>query len=68
MQILKMKKILILVQSCNDEFFDKEVNCIKETYAKNLPSNIDFLYCVGDSKKEELVGDCLKLSCGDDIH
>ena len=63
-----MKRILILVQSCNDEFFDKEVKCIKETYAKNLPINIDFLYCVGDCKKEELVGDCLKLSCGDDIH
>ena len=39
-----MNKILILVQSCNNEFFEQEIKCIKETYASNLPSNIDFKF------------------------
>lgn len=67
-----MKKILILAQSCNsslnDNFFGKEIQCIKETYVSNLPSNIDFIYYIGDSEKEELAGDCLKLTCSDDIY
>ena len=63
-----MKKILILVQSCNDDFFKKEIECIKETYASNLPSNIDFIYYIGDNEKEELIDDYLKLACSDDIY
>ena len=63
-----MKKILILVQSCNDDFFKKEIECIKETYASNLPSNIDFIYYTGDNEKEELIDDYLKLACYDDIY
>lgn len=63
-----MKKILVLVQSCNDELFEKEIECIKETYANNLPSNIDFIYYTGDNDKEELVENCLKLTCCDNIY
>lgn len=62
-----MKKILILAQSCNDNFFKREIECIKETYASNLPSNIDFIYYTGNNEKEELIDDCLKLTCSDDI-
>ena len=57
-----------IVQSCNDELFEKEIECIKETYANNLPSNIDFIYYTGDNDKEELVENCLKLTCCDDIY
>lgn len=63
-----MKKILILVQSCNDDFFQKEIECIKNTYASNLPSNIDFIYYTGNNDKEELIEDNLKLICSDDIY
>ena len=63
-----MKKILLLVQSCNNELFEKEIECIKETYANNLPSNIDFIYYTGDNDKEELVENYLKLTCSDDIY
>ena len=63
-----MKKILILVQSCNNDFFQKEIECIKKTYASNLPSNIDFIYYTGNNDKEELIDDCLKLTCSDDIY
>lgn len=62
-----MKKILILAQSCNDDFFKREIECIKETYASNLPFNIDFIYYTGNNEKEELIDDCLKLTCSDDI-
>ena len=65
---MKNKKILILAQSCCNEFFEKEVQCIKETYARNLPSNIDFIYYIGNNEKDELIGDCLKLNCSDDIY
>ena len=64
----EMKKILILVQSCNDDFFKREIECIKETYASNLPPNIDFAYYTGNNEKEELIDDCLKLTCSDDIY
>ena len=64
----EMKKILILVQSCNNDFFKREIECIKETYVSNLPSNIDFVYYTGDNEKEELIDDCLKLTCSDDIY
>lgn len=63
-----MKKILILAQSCNNDFFNREIECIKETYASNLPSNINFIYYTGNNEKEELIDNCLKLTCSDDIH
>ena len=47
----EMKKILILVQSCNDDFFKREIECIKETYVSSLPPNIDFVYYTGDHEK-----------------
>ena len=50
----EMKKILILVQSCNDDFFKREIECIKETYASNLPPNIDFVYYTGNNVEPEV--------------
>lgn len=42
-----MKKILVLVMSCNNDFFNAQVNKIKETWASNIINgkypNIDFL-------------------------
>ena len=63
-----MKKILILVQSCNNDFCQKEIECINKSYANNLLSNIDVIYYTGNNDKEELIDDCLKLTCSDDIY
>ena len=42
-----MKNILILVMSCQDEFFTKEEEILKQTWAKPIIdkeySNIDFI-------------------------
>jgi hypothetical protein len=71
-----MKKILITVMSCSDNFFEQQVNQIKETWAidviNNKYENIDFIYYRGDENinsnviynesKKELI-----LRCEDDL-
>lgn len=68
-----MKKILILVMSCNNEFFIAEEKAIKETWAKDIIDkkyeNIDFLIYRGDNEKNiyEKKENLLLLNCEDDI-
>ena len=62
-----MKRILILTMSCNDSFFENQINIIQKTWAKNLPNNIKWIYYTGDNNKIELCGNHLKLTSEDDL-
>ena len=68
-----MKKILITVMSCNDDFFIKQEQIMKETWIKQLNQfdNIDYIIYRGDPNiqkhkydKEQHV---LSLKCEDDL-
>ena len=69
-----MKKILITVMSCNDDFFIKQEQIMKETWIKQLNQfdNIDYIIYRGDPNiqkhkydKEQHV---LSLKCEDDLY
>jgi len=68
-----MKNILILVMSCQDEFFTKEEEIIKETWAKDIINkkypNIDFIIYRGgyDSNSYSNKNKLLKLHIEDDM-
>lgn len=68
-----MKKILILVMSCQDEFFRNQVNTIKEMWAKPILEgkypNIDFIAYEGGYDKHEYDKEnhILKVRCEDDL-
>lgn len=69
-----MKKILIMVMSCNDEFFVTQEQVIKETWIKKIDKfdNINYIIYRGDpniqkhkyDKQEHL----LTLKCEDDVN
>ena len=66
-----MKKILILVMSCNDEFFLEQEKYIDQTWGKDILEgkypNID-LYKYRGCSDENLIGDhMMLLNCEDDI-
>ena len=68
-----MKKILILVMSCNDEFFKQQVEKIKQTWAKPILdgkySNIDFMSYDGWDGQHYYDKDnkCIHIRCEDDL-
>lgn len=68
-----MKKILILVMSCHDEFFKNQVEKIKNTWAKpifdGVYPNIDFLSYDGVTDKHSLDKEnkVLHVRCEDDL-
>ena len=68
-----MKKILILVMSCQDEFFQNQVNTIKEMWAKPILEgkypNIDFIVYEGgyDKHSYDKENHILKVRCEDDL-
>ena len=68
-----MKKILILVMSCNDEFFKQQVEKIKQTWAKPILdgkySNIDFMSYDGWDAQHYYDKDnkCIHIRCEDDL-
>ena len=46
---MKRKKILILVMGCDNEFFNSQFdNSVMNTYASNLPANVDIIYYYGN--------------------
>ena len=69
-----MKKILILIMSCNQDFFNKQEQQIKETYLKKVEEydNIDYCVYSGDETIEEhyynKYDKHLYLRCEDGIH
>ena len=68
-----MKKILILVMSCNDEFFKQQVEKIKQTWAKPILdgkySNIDFMSYDGWDAQHYYDKDnkCIHIRCEDNL-
>ena len=68
-----MKKILILVMSCNVEFFKQQVEKIKQTWAKPILdgkySNIDFMSYDGWGAQHYYDKDnkCIHIRCEDDL-
>ena len=69
-----MKKILITVMSCNDDFFIKQEQIMKETWIKQLNQfdNIDYIIYRGDPNIEKHKYDkqnhLLSLRCEDDLN
>ena len=69
-----MKKILITVMSCNDDFFIKQEQIMKETWIKQLNQfdNIDYIIYRGDPNIQKHKYDkeqhLLSLRCEDDIN
>lgn len=53
-----------------DPFFMNEYKeCVKKTWAVNLPTNVKVIYYYGNGRKTELVNDeYLQIACEDDIH
>ena len=44
-----MKKILILVMGCDNEFFNSQFdNSVMHMYASKLPANVDIIYYYGN--------------------
>ena len=68
-----MKKILITVMSCNDDFFIKQEQIMKETWIKQLNQfdNIDYIIYRGDpdiqKHKYDKEQHVLSLKCEDDL-
>ena len=68
-----MKKILITVMSCNDDFFIKQEQIMKETWIKQLEQfdNIDYIIYRGDpdiqKHKYDKEQHVLSLKCEDDL-
>ena len=58
-----MKKILIMIMSCNQEHFITEEQICKNTYLSRLPDNIDYIIYRGDYYNNEIVGNVLQLNC-----
>ena len=48
-----MKKILIMIMSCNQEHFINQENDCKDTYLSRLPENIDYIIYRGGSDNVE---------------
>jgi len=68
-----MKRILIMVMSCNQDFFIEEEKIIKDTWAKPIIDkkydNIDFIIYRGDSQRNtyEKSNNLLLINCEDDL-
>lgn len=69
-----MKKILIVVMSCESEFFEEQVKTIKETWAKDILDkkypNIDFIYYKGTLNTHSFNKETrlLNVQCEDDLN
>lgn len=48
-------KVLILAMSCRADYFREEIDIINDTWAKDLPDNVDFAWYDGDWQKNEIV-------------
>lgn len=64
-----MKKILILIMSCNKEHFINEERVCKDTYLSILPDNIDYIIYRGGGNNTYLdkENNLLGLDCNDSI-
>ena len=60
-----MKKILIMIMSCNKKHFIEQEHICENTYLSNLPDNIDYIIYRGDYNSNEIVGNVLQLNCSD---
>jgi len=67
-----MKKILILVMSCKDEFFQEQEKFIDQTWGKDVLEgkypNIKIMKYHGGEDKNEITSTEMKLHCEDDIN
>lgn len=67
-----MKKILILAMSCRIDYFQEEINIIKQTWAAQLPKNIDFGYYDGEWDTNDIIDDNgykhIRVTTPDDIN
>lgn len=69
-----MKKILIMIMSCNDDFFVTQEQIMKETWIKQIDqfNNIDYIIYRGDPNIEKHKYDkqnhLLSLRCEDDLN
>ena len=67
-----MKKILILVMSCKDEFFQEQENYINDTWGRQILedkySNISLIKYHGNERENRLEGNNLLLHVEDDIN
>lgn len=61
------KKILFLVQSCNEERYLNEEQIIRETWSKRLRKNCDLVFYRGDGDNT-FEGDVLKIDCNDTLN
>lgn len=61
------KQIIVLVQSCRDDFFRSQIEVIKQTYASKLPYNIKFMYYDGGWETNSIEEDHIKLAVEDDV-
>lgn len=63
-----VKKVLILVMGCQDEFFRHQYDIIKETWGKSLPEGFQILYYEGGSyMTTEAKEDKIFVACEDDL-
>lgn len=62
-----MKRILIVIMSCNQEHFINEEQICKNTYLSRLPDNIDYIIYRGASDKLSFDKHLLKLNVEDDL-
>lgn len=60
-------KILILIMSCREQFFQNEVNQIYETWATKHSDNVDIMYYDGNWEKTEINDNHIKLSVDDGL-
>lgn len=68
---METPKILILIMSCNKDFFKQEENVLKETYLKRLEnySNVDyFIYTSSENGKEYIDDNILYVDAPDDFN
>lgn len=63
-------KILIVIMSCNNDFFIEQEKTLKETYLSILPDNVDYVIYRGGNNKDEFRENkhLLLLNVEDDLH
>lgn len=64
-----MKRILIMIMSCNEEFFIKQEQVLRETYLSILPDNMDYIIYRGGYNEQRFNDeeDVLELTSKDDL-
>ena len=64
-----MKRILIMIMSCNEDFFIKQEQVLRETYLSILPENMDYIIYRGgyNEQRFNFEEDILELTSNDDL-